>query len=61
MIKEMEQGQVEFEENLDSLEGTVQNFSTYDEMEKYLETFKDVEAVNQRLKDCMDLAMLYNK
>ena len=57
----MEQGQVEFEENLDSLEGTVQNFSTYDEMEKYLETFKDVEAVNQRLKDCMDLAMLYNK
>jgi len=53
-IKEMENQQGDFEENLNSLEITVSGFSAYDELDKYLETFIDVESVNARLKECLD-------
>ena len=45
-IKEMENQQTDFEENLNSLEITVQGFSAYDELDKYLETYVDVVSVN---------------
>lgn len=61
MIKEMEEGQKDFEENLNSNEGAIAGFSSYDEMDKYQEIYKNVESMNQKLKECLDLAMLYNK
>ena len=49
-IKEMESGQEEFEETLDSIEITVQGFCQYDELEKYkesyIDTYEDVCSVN---------------
>lgn len=60
-IKEMENQQTDFEENLNSLEITVQGFSAYDELDKYLETYVDVVSVNDRLKECLDQAALFNK
>ena len=61
MIKEMEEGQKEFEETLNSNEGAISGFSSYDDMEKYQEIYKNVESMNTKLKECLDLAMLYNK
>lgn len=60
MLKKMEEDQAEFEETLDNLGITVGGFSEYTDITKYEETAIDVESVNQRLKDCLDQARLYN-
>ena len=45
----MELEQEEFEETLDSLALTVESFSSYDDLSKYMDTAENVESVNERL------------
>jgi hypothetical protein len=53
-IKAMELEQEEFEETLDSLALTVEGFSTYDDLTKYMDIAENVESVNERLKQCVE-------
>jgi len=57
----METEQEDFEENIENLERTVQGFSAYKDLNKFEETAVDVESINQRLRDCIDQAKLYNQ
>jgi dynein heavy chain len=60
-LKEMAREQEEFEEALDNIELTVGAFEQYQDMNKYEETFADVESVNARLKEIKDKANMYNR
>lgn len=52
----MEEEQEDFEETLDNLAITVGGFHTFDDLNKFEEIAVDVESVNQRIQDCIELS-----
>jgi dynein heavy chain, axonemal len=60
MIKEMEQEQEEFDENINNLELTIGGFDTNKKLEKYMEVAESVDNIDAKIKQCIEQASVYN-
>lgn len=61
MLKQMELEQEEFEETLDNLEMMIGGFGVYDNIEKYIEYANNVDNVEAKLLESVELARMYNQ
>jgi dynein heavy chain len=59
-VKAMEEEQIDFQDGLENLENTVGGFHIYSDLGKYEEIAENVDNVNQRLKECIEQARVYN-
>lgn len=60
MQKAMELEQEEFEETLDNLAMMINGFGVYDNMDKYLEYATNVDNVEAKLLESVEMARVYN-
>jgi hypothetical protein len=61
MQKAMELEQEEFEETLDNLAMMINGFGVYDNMDKYLEYATNVDNVEAKLLESVEMARVYNQ
>jgi dynein heavy chain len=61
MLKSMELEQEEFEETLDNLESMIGGFGVYDQVDKYIEYAHNVDNVEAKLLESVEMARMYNQ
>lgn len=61
MLKSMELEQEEFEETLDNLEMMIGGFGVYDNIEKYMEYANNVDNVEAKLQESVEMARMFNQ